>query len=73
MSERKPVQSHDLAILRRSLTAGPLPTDQTEWLIAETARLVLDRDQIAEAVGRLSEPWADVRSVLNEIHRLLGR
>lgn len=67
---RRRIQRHDLDILRRSLTAGPLPAAEVQWLLDETARLLVEREQVAEAVGRLSGPWHDARVALNEISRL---
>jgi hypothetical protein len=72
VSTRRPIQSHDIEILRRSLTAGQLPAAEMQWVLDEAARLLQERGEIAAAVGRLTSPWSDVRSVLNEISKLVG-
>ena len=73
MPDRRPIQPHDLEILRRSLTAGALPRAEAAWLLDELTRLLHERDEIVRAIERLPEPWSDVRAVLNELHHLVSR
>lgn len=72
MIERRPLTRSELEILRRSAAAsGQLPGDQLVWLIGETDRLLLERDQITAIVDGLKGPWPEVRQALNELDRLL--
>lgn len=63
--------SSDIAAMRRSLAMSPsLPAEQLAWLLDEADRLVTDRARLAELTRRLRGPWSDVRTALNELHRL---
>jgi len=68
--ERPHIRDHDIEILRRSLVSSGLPTESVAWLLDETRRLLAERAEIGAALAQLSGPWADVRSVLNDLNRL---
>ena len=70
MQERPHIAEHDIEILRRSLVSSGLPNESVAWLLDETRRLLAERDEIRAALAQLGGPWADVRAVLNELHRL---
>lgn len=67
---RRPIQLHDVEILRRSLVAGGLPATEVTWMLEELQRLLIERNQIHEILSSLGAPWAEVRRELNELHRL---
>jgi hypothetical protein len=68
-----PITRHDLDILSRSLAAsGQLSRDQVAWVLTESRRLLEERAELARVLHRLGPPWHDVRSVLNELHAVLG-
>jgi hypothetical protein len=69
--DRPRLQRHDVEQLDRSLAAGSLPVPEQQRLVTEARRLLEERARVIEVVGRLAEPWADVRAVLNELHRVL--
>jgi hypothetical protein len=70
---KRPITRSDIVVMRRSLGMSPhLPAEQTTWLLDEADRLLGERARIDAVVARLASPWADVRVVLNELHRLLG-
>jgi len=63
----------EIGRLRRSLAMAPtLPADEVRWVLDEAERLVRDREHLCEITRRLAGPWSDVRSALNELHRLAG-
>jgi hypothetical protein len=72
MSRR--VAISDIVVMRRSLgMASALPTDQTQWLLSETERLLRERAEIEAAVARLTDPWTDVRAILNDLAAVVNR
>lgn len=73
MRERPNIAEHDIEILRRSLVSTGLPNDSVAWLLDETRRLLTERDEIRAVLADLGAPWADVRAVLNQLHRLLDQ
>jgi hypothetical protein len=70
---RRPITRPDIEVMRRSLAmASHLSNEQTRWILDEADRLLDERARIDAVVARLAPPWADVRVVLNELHRLTG-
>lgn len=68
----RPLTREELEILRRSAAAtGQLPRDQLSWLIAETDRLLVEREKVNVIVEGLKGPWPELRRALNELHRLV--
>jgi hypothetical protein len=58
----------DLVVMRQSLgVASALPVDQTRWLLDESERLLRQHAEIEAAVARLTDPWTDVRAILNDL------
>ena len=70
MSTRRPIQLHDVEILRRSLVAGGLPSTEATWILEELRRLLIEREQIQAILTALGPQWSGVRKELNELHRL---
>jgi hypothetical protein len=62
----------EFEIMRRGVGAsGGLPLDQVERLVAETDRLVVERQRVVELVDGLRGPWPDLGRVLNDLQAVL--
>lgn len=70
--ERARLTRPELEILRRSAACGGLPDAELTRLLAETARLLHEREELADVAARLTGPWRDVRQALNDLHRVLN-
>ncbi len=57
--------------LRLSAACAPLSRDQMTELLAITATLFEERRRIRTVLERLPESFAEVRALLNELHRTL--
>ena len=57
--------------LRRSAVCAPLSRDQMTELLAMTANLFEERKRMRRVLERLPESFAEVRSMLNELARVL--
>jgi hypothetical protein len=65
--------SHHLAIMRRSLACGGIPSDQMAWILSEAARLLDERDHARSVIAELVQPMTDVRRLLNELYVVHGQ
>ena len=62
----------ELENLRRSIGAsGGLAPDQLERLIADTERLLVERQHMAHLIEGLRGLWPELRRVLNDLHSVL--
>lgn len=62
----------EVEILRRSVGAsGQLPRGELDRLLAETVRLLAEREALAEVLDGLGPSWRDLRRALNDLHRVL--
>jgi hypothetical protein len=60
--------SHHLAIMRRSLACGGIPSDQMAWILSEAARLLDERDHARSVINELVQPMSELRRLLNELY-----
>jgi hypothetical protein len=54
------------------MAMAPLPADQVARLLRSHADLSRDWSQVEGQLARLAPAWAEVRSILNELNRVLG-
>lgn len=62
----------EVEILRRSVGAsGQLPRAELDRVLAETVRLLAEREALVEVLDGLGPSWRDLRGALNDLHRVL--
>jgi hypothetical protein len=61
----------ELTNIERSLGMAPLSIDTQRHLVEACSRFLHERTRILELIATLPEPVGELRSVLNELHRLL--
>lgn len=61
----------ELESLRRSQAMAPLPPAQVLALIDACDRLLRERKQVASLVAGLPTSFSQLRTALNELHRIL--
>jgi hypothetical protein len=55
-----------------SMTMGPLPLEVVARVLEDHRRVQVEQAALQAALERLGPAWAKLRSVLNELNRLLG-
>jgi hypothetical protein len=63
--------SNDVERLRLSHAMAPLPARDVDRLLAACAELTREREQIRNLLARLPGTVAELRTALNELHRLV--
>ena len=63
---------HELEGMARSMTVGPLPSDQVARLLRSYRELAKERADVKAHLVKLAPAWAELRKVLNELNRVLG-
>ena len=63
---------HELEGMARSMTVGPLPSDQVARLLRSYRELAKEQDEVKAQLVKLAPAWAELRKVLNELNRVLG-
>ena len=58
--------------MSRSMTVGPLPSDQAARLLRSYEGLAKEQAEIKAQLVKLAPAWGELRSVLNELNRVLG-
>lgn len=66
------LKSHEIESLRRSQAMAPLSEGHVVALLDTCAQMARERDAIAAVLAGLSSPFGDVRTALNEMHRILS-
>ena len=61
----------ELESLRRSQAMAPLPSSQVIAIIDACDQLVREREQVAAIVAGLPTTFSELRTALNELHRIL--
>ncbi len=61
----------ELESLRRSVAMAPLPSSQVLAIIDACDQLVREREQVAAIVAGLPTSFSELRTALNELHRIL--
>ena len=62
---------HELEGMARSMTAGPLPSDQVGRLLRSYEGLAKEQAEVKAQLVKLAPAWAELRKVLNELNRIL--
>ena len=57
--------------MARSMTAGPLPSDQVARLLRSYEQLAEEQAEVNAHLVKLAPAWAELRKVLNELNRIL--
>ena len=57
--------------MARSMTVGPLPSDQVARLLRSYRELAEERVDLNALLVKLAPAWAELRKVLNELNRVL--
>ncbi len=70
MAER--LTAHEVEGLARSMAMAPLSGESVGRLMKSHAALSRDWSEVEELLVRLAPAWAEVRSILNELNRVLG-
>ena len=55
--------------MARSMTAGPLPSDQVVRLLRSYEQLANEQAEVRAQLVKLAPAWAELRKVLNELNR----
>jgi hypothetical protein len=55
-----------------SMTMGPLPQEVVRRVLGDHERVQAERAELRAALERLGPAWAELRSALNELNRVLG-
>ena len=63
---------HELEGMARSMTVGPLPSDQVARLLRSYEGLAKEQAEVKAQLVKLAPAWAELRKVLNELNRVLG-
>ena len=66
------VRVHELEGMARSMTVGPLPSDQVARLLRSYEELAKEQAEVKAQLVKLAPAWAELRKVLNELNRVLG-
>jgi hypothetical protein len=70
MAER--LTAHEVEGLARSMAMAPLSGDSVARLLKSHGALSRDWKEVEDLLVRLAPAWAEVRSILNELNRVLG-
>ena len=62
---------HELEGMARSMTVGPLPSDQVARLLRSYQELAMEQAEVKAQMVKLAPAWAELRTVLNELNRVL--
>ena len=62
---------HELEGMARSMTVGPLPSDQVARLLRSYRELAKEQAEVKAQLVKLAPAWAELRKVLNELNRVL--
>jgi hypothetical protein len=54
------------------MTMGPLPQDVVARVLEDHRRVQAERNELRASLERLWPAWAELRSALNELNRVLG-
>ena len=57
--------------MARSLTVGPLASDQVARLLRSYEQLAKEQAEVKAQPVKLAPAWAELRKVLNELNRVL--
>jgi hypothetical protein len=66
------LSSHEIESLRRSNAMAPLSPSHVALLLDACDELVRQRAELTRLLDGLPQPFASVRTILNDIHRILG-
>jgi hypothetical protein len=66
------LKSHEVEALRRSQAMAPLGQHQVHQLLDSCAEMAREREAIHQILSTLPEKWVEVRTALNELHRIVA-
>ena len=65
------VRVHELEGMSRSMTVGPLSSDQVARLLRSYRELAKEQAEVKAQLVKLAPAWAELRKVLNELNRVV--
>ena len=66
------LERHEIEGMRRSAAMAPLSPDAVAKLLESCDQLARQREQILAVLDGLPESWSNVRSALNELHKIIA-
>jgi hypothetical protein len=66
------LSTHEIESLRRSNAMAPRSPSQVALLLEACDELVRQRAELVTLISNLPQPFGSVRTILNEVHRILG-
>jgi chaperonin cofactor prefoldin len=57
--------------MARSMTVGPLPSDQVTRLLRSYEVMAKEQAKVKAQLVKLAPAWAELRKVLNELNRMV--
>ena len=63
---------HELEGMARSMTVGPLPSDQVARLLRSYRELAKERADLEALLVKLAPAWGELRKILIDVNRVLG-